>query len=276
VAKLTQSQRAKLPASAFAYIDSRGRRLLPINDEAHVRNALARFGQVAFEDDAAREKARLRLLKAAKKFGIVPVGFITTQLEAAKARSGTNLAALPTGTVTFLMTDMEASTKLLSDLGDGYAAVLRTVRSIVRRSVAAGGGHEVDARADEFFAAFASAPAAVEAALAVQRGIGDHRWPEGARVQLRIGLHTGRPTLTDTGYIGLSVHTTARVCAAGHGGQTLITETGREAAGSLPGVRFRSLGHFPLAGLPLPQEIFQVTAPGLPARFPKLRTEAAV
>src|SRR2546423_6723869 len=80
MAKLSSSERAKLPDSAFAYIDSSGRRRLPINDQAHVRNALARFERVRFEDDAARERARKRLLNAAKKYGIVPVGFITGQL----------------------------------------------------------------------------------------------------------------------------------------------------------------------------------------------------
>ena len=81
MARLDSTKRADLPNSAFAYVDARGRRRLPINDEAHVRNALARFGQVRFEDEAARERARKRLLNAAKKYGIVPVGFITGQLQ---------------------------------------------------------------------------------------------------------------------------------------------------------------------------------------------------
>ena len=79
--RLKTSKRSRLPDRAFAYIDSRGRRRLPVHDKAHVRNALARFNQVAFEDDAARERARTRLLNAAKKYGIVPVGFITGQLQ---------------------------------------------------------------------------------------------------------------------------------------------------------------------------------------------------
>src|ERR671922_798808 len=118
MARLTAKERAQLPDSAFAYIDSKGRRLLPINDEAHVRNALARFGQVAFEDEAARERARKRLLNAAKKYGIVPVGFITGQLRSERrdgeiqARS-TDVSTLPTGFVTFLLTDIADSTGLL-------------------------------------------------------------------------------------------------------------------------------------------------------------------
>src|SRR5215210_1669150 len=114
--RLGARERAKLPDSAFAYIDSRGRRRLPIHDAAHVRNALARFGQVAFEDEAARDRARSRLLRAAKKHGIMPIGFISAQLKPVRR--------LPTGHLTFLLTDIEGSTELLARLGDGYAAVL--------------------------------------------------------------------------------------------------------------------------------------------------------
>jgi hypothetical protein len=273
--QLNARDRADLPDRAFAYIDSRGRRRLPINDEAHVRNALARFGRVAFEDDAAREQARMRLLKAAKKYGIVPVGFITGQLrserqhattgrlvielgregapgelqqrlrrvlrdpslsvlhwsEAAgsyldgsgkpvplpaddegravtylerdgrpmtalvhdpavlddpdvtdsvlaavrfvieserlrgqmEARS-TDAAMLPTGFVTFLLTDIEGSTVLLQRLGDRYADLLNDVRNTVRGAILRAGGREIDARADEFFAVFERSVPAVEAA----------------------------------------------------------------------------------------------------------------
>lgn len=103
--KLTARERARLPDSAFAYIDAQGRRRLPIHDEVHVRNALARFTRVSFEDDATRDAARKRLLKAAKKYGIVPVGFIDGQLKSerlnAETRSGSiDAASLPTGFVT--------------------------------------------------------------------------------------------------------------------------------------------------------------------------------
>src|SRR5881409_4222600 len=106
MSRLKTSKRARLPDRAFAYIDSRGRRRLPVHDKAHVRNALARFNQVAFENDAARERARKRLLIAAKKFGIVPVGFITGQLQSARRPA----PPLPAGFVTFLLTDIEGST----------------------------------------------------------------------------------------------------------------------------------------------------------------------
>src|SRR6187200_3699722 len=107
MAKLSARERANLPDRAFAYIDSDGRRRLPIKDEAHVRNALARFGRVAFEDDAARDRARQRLLNAAKRFGIMPVGFIDREIR------GKSSIVLPTGAVTFLLTDIEGSTALL-------------------------------------------------------------------------------------------------------------------------------------------------------------------
>src|SRR3989442_15509017 len=127
MSRLAPRRRASLPKTAFAYIDSRGRRRLPIHDEAHVRNALARFNQVDFEHDAARERARQRLLHAAKKYGIVPIGFITGQLQSAR-RQATYPAPLPTGPVTLLMTAIEASTARLRRLGDRYRDLLSGVR----------------------------------------------------------------------------------------------------------------------------------------------------
>ena len=106
MADLRASERAKLPDSAFAYIDASGRRRLPINDEAHVRNALARFNRVLFDDDAARDRARTKLLKAAKRYGILPVGFIDGQIR----------PKLPTGQLTLLFADVEGSSRHLSEL----------------------------------------------------------------------------------------------------------------------------------------------------------------
>src|SRR5215204_7561195 len=137
---LRAKERAQLPDSAFAYIDSSGKRRLPIHDPAHVRNALARFGQVAFEDDAARDRARSRLLRAAKKHGIMPIGFINAQLEPQRK--------LPRGQVTFLLTDIERSTELLGRLGDRYAPLLADVRRLVRAAVRQAGETEVSARGD--------------------------------------------------------------------------------------------------------------------------------
>jgi class 3 adenylate cyclase len=277
MARLKPRKRAGLPDRAFAYIDARGRRRLPIHDKAHVKNALARFNQVDFEDDAARERARKRLLNAAKKYRIVPVGFITHQLQSerkyATARiqaTATDAAALPTGFVTLLMSDIEGSTILLRRLGDRYGPLLNDVRGVLRAAVSRAKGREIDARADEFFAVFERASAAVETAVAVQRELGERSWPDDVEVKVRLGIHSGQPTLTEGAYIGLAVHTTARVCAAGHGGQIVLSAATRTAIGTSPpsGVRFRSLGRHRLAGLPDPEGLFQVQARGLRASFP--------
>ena len=266
---LTTRQRAKLPDSAFAYVDSRGRRLLPIHDEGHVRNALARFSRINFEDDAGRDRARLKLLRAAKKYGIVPLGFMTRQLEPHRN--------LPGGAVTFLLADIEGSTALLTRLGDGYAGLLSDVRRILRTSVRRAGGHEVDARADEYFAVFAQAPAAIEAAAAAQRSIAGQPSAKGSKVRVRMGIHSGRPSLTSSGYVGLAVHAAARVCFAAHGGQVVLSYTTVSAVGEpLPdGLSVRSLGEHRLPGLPQAMELFQLVGADLASDFPPLRLAAA-
>jgi class 3 adenylate cyclase len=278
MARLTATDRAKLPDSAFAYVDSKGQRKLPINDEAHVRNALARFDRVTFESDAARERARRRLLNAAKRFGIVPVGFIDGQLESARLQGqaqgrSVDVAGLPTGFVTFLLTDIEDSTRLLGLLGDRYADLLREVRAIVRRAVLRAGGREVDSRADEFFAAFARPISAVEAAVAMQRALDDRSWPDDVECRVRAGIHSGKPTLTDTGYIGIAVHTAARICWAAHGGQIVASEPTVAAVEGeeTPSFGFVSLGRHKLPGITQVEELFQVQAPGLRSEFPSLR-----
>jgi class 3 adenylate cyclase len=182
--------------------------------------------------------------------------------------------ALPTGLVTLLMSDIEGSTLLLRKLGDRYGALLNDVRGILRAAVSGSGGHEIDARADEFFAVFERAGGAVEAAVAVQRDLAAREWPDGLEVRIRIGVHSGHPSLTETGYIGLAVHTTARICAAAHGGQIVVSAATRTAIGTSPpaGVRFRGLGRHRLSGLPDPEMLFQLQASGLRARFPAPRT----
>jgi class 3 adenylate cyclase len=266
VPPLTAKERAQLPDSAFAYIDSQGKRRLPINDASHVRNALARFGQVAFEDDDARDRARSRLLRAAQKHGIMPIGFISSQLQPQRK--------LPRGNVTFLLTDIERSTQLLARLGDGYAAVLAEVRRRVRAAVRKAGGRQVSATGDEVFAVFEQASEALDGALGIQRAMQDGGGPGGNEVRLRVGLHRGRPSLTETGYVGLSVHAAARICFAAHGGQIVMSAAVRSALkGSLPeGVALTDLGHWRFRGLPEPIEMFQVEAPGLDDEFPPLRS----
>ena len=133
---------------------------------------------------------------------------------------------LPSGTVTFLFTDIEGSTKLLHELGsEAYAEALAEHRSVVREAFARHGGLEVDTQGDAFFVAFPRALDAVQAAVAAQRAQAAHPWPEGAAVRVRMGLHTGEPTAAVGRYVGLAVHRAARVGAAGHGGQVLLSET---------------------------------------------------
>jgi class 3 adenylate cyclase len=262
---LDAKQRASLPDSAFAYIDSQGKRRLPINDAPHVRNALARFNQVSFEDEAARDKARTRLLRAAAKHGVVPVGFVSAQLQPHRK--------LPKGQVTFLLTDIEGSTELLRRLDDRYPSLISAIRRAMRTVVQKTGGREVDARADDLFAVFEAAPAALEAALAIQRAMHAGPWLDGIDVRVRIGVHSGRPTLTETGYVGLSVHTAARICYAAHGGQIVVSSAVRSAVleSLVEGVALRDLGAWRFQGLREPEALYQVEAIGLGAEFPPLR-----
>lgn len=272
---LSSRQRASLPSNAFAYIDSQGQRRLPINDESHVRNALARFNQVAFEDDAARQRARKRLLHAAKKFGILPIGFITSQLHS--ERNQATPAPLPKGFVTLLMTDIENSTAILRRLGARYRNLLKNARGVLRAAVLRAGGREIDVRADEFFAVFKHALRAIESAVAIQRALRGRSWPDGLKVRVRVGIHSGRPTLTEFGYVGLTVHTVARVCSTAQGGQIVMSSDTKAAVGrhAPPGIRFRSLGWRRLAGLADPVALYQVEADELHASVSPPRTKAA-
>jgi class 3 adenylate cyclase len=277
---LDAKARAGLPDTAFAYVDSRGRRRLPINDEAHVRNALSRFNQTSFEDEAARDRARTRLLRAAKKYRIVPVGFMTGQLQNERklgeidARAGV-ARSLPVGFVTLLLADIEDSTGLVRRLGQRYAAVLDDVRRLLRAAIRASHGREVDTRADEIFAVFTRAEAGLNAALAMQRRLLARAWPEESQVRIRVGLHSGSPTLTDSGYVGMVVNTAARVCFAGHGGQIVLTAEARDAiqASSPAGIALKDLGLHHLQGLPSPVALFQVMADDLPSEFEPPRTQ---
>jgi class 3 adenylate cyclase len=379
MARLSASERAKLPDSAFAYVDSRGQRRLPINDEPHVRNALSRFGQVRFETEKARETARRKLLHAAKRHGILPVGFIDGELRSAGRRSdagrliielgrietsaeleaelrrtlndptlsllrwskpegtyidcdaeptalpaasseqhttflqgrgrplmaivhdrsvlqapeiteavmaavhlvagkelldeidelGIATDGLPDGEVTFLLTDIEGSTLLLRALGERYAGILADVRTIIREAVLQAGGRQVEARADEFVAVFEGSAEAVDAAVAMQQSMAERAWPDGHQVRVRVGLHTGDIILTETGYVGITVHTAARIMSAAHGGQVLVSGTTRAAAAASASARlFRSLGTHRLRGLADEHELLQVEATGLGSEFP--------
>jgi class 3 adenylate cyclase len=146
--------------------------------------------------------------------------------------------------VTFLFTDIEGSTALLRELGERYAEVLGRERSILREALTAAGGQEIDTQGDAFFFSFTRAREAVAGAVVAQRALADEDWPEGVDVKVRMGLHTGEPSLGDEGYVGLDVVRAARICSAGHGGQILLSETTRALLGSdLPeGVTLHDLG----------------------------------
>ena len=214
MATLTAKQRAQLPDSAFAYIDSSGKRRLPINDASHVRNALSRFSQVAFEDDAARDRARLRLLNAAKKFGIMPIGFISAQLEPQRK--------LPRGQVTFLLADIEGSTELLQRLGDDYASLLADVRRVVRAPVRAAKAHGCPHGATTC-SPCSSRPGgarrrARDPARDASAYVAGGHWSAGCESACAAAAQ-----LTETGYVGISVHAAARICFSAHGGQIVLS-----------------------------------------------------
>jgi class 3 adenylate cyclase len=242
---------------------------LPINDAAHTRNALARFNQTVFEDEAARDRARSRLLKAAKKYGIVPLGFMEGQLKSARLGEP---RLLPRGLVTLMFADIEDSTTLVRALGDRYASFLSDLRELLRAAIRDSGGQEVDVRADELFAVFVQTSKALATALSIQRMSSARAWPDNVECRLRIGLHRGEPTLTDNGYVGLVVNTAARVCSAAHGRQILVTDAVRSAVadGEVADIGFRHLGSYRLRGLPAREALYQVEAEGLQADFPPL------
>jgi len=177
-----------------------------------------------------------------------------------------------TGTVTLLFTDIEGSTRLLVDLGDRYEAVLADHRRLLRKAFGAQNGTEIDTAGDGFFYAFPRARGALLAAIDGQRALAGHDWPLPVRV--RMGLHAGEPVSTETGYVGLDVHRAARICAAAHGGQILLSQTTRDLAGSdLPDeIRLIDLGEHQLKDLPTPERLFQVVAPELVHEFPPLRS----
>jgi predicted ATPase/class 3 adenylate cyclase len=183
------------------------------------------------------------------------------------------MADLPTGTVTFLFTDIEGSTGLLQALGDRYAAVLGEHAAIIRRAVADGGGVEVSTHGDAFFAVFRSPAGAVRAAVAAQLGLAAHDWSPGPPVRVRMGLHTGEGALGGDDYAGIDVHRAARIADAAHGGQVLVSDATRGLVQhDLPdGASLRDLGEHHLRGLPDPERLHQLAGDGLEADFPPPR-----
>jgi YVTN family beta-propeller protein len=184
------------------------------------------------------------------------------------------VSELPTGTVTFLFTDIEGSTQLLQRLGPAYAKVLSEHQGIVRAAVAAHHGREVDTQGDSFFLAFRRGKDAVAAAVAIQRDLAAHGWPEGGVIKLRIGLHTGEPQVGEDRYVGMGVNKAARIGAAGHGGQVLLSRTTRDLVEDElpPGVTIRDLGDRRLKDIERPEHLFQLVIEGLQSEFGQLKT----
>jgi predicted ATPase/class 3 adenylate cyclase/Tfp pilus assembly protein PilF len=182
--------------------------------------------------------------------------------------------APPAGTVSFVFTDIEGSTQLLQQLGPRYADALLAHQRLLRAAFAAHSGYEVDTQGDSFFVAFATAPDALVAAVDAAQALAQHAWPEGTSLRVRMGLHSGAPQLVGTRYIGLDVHRAARIAAAGHGGQILLSEA---MAGlvrhDLPGdLTLRDLGAHRLKDLQQAEHIYQAVLADLPSDFPALRS----
>jgi DNA-binding NarL/FixJ family response regulator/class 3 adenylate cyclase len=177
---------------------------------------------------------------------------------------------LPTGTVTFLFTDVEDSTGLVRDLGDVYGSVISDHRAVVRQAAGDRGGYEVDCRGDEFFLAFVRPHDAVETALAIQREHAARSWPGERPVRVRIGIHTGEPAVEDDDYVGIDVHRAARLCSAGHGGQVLLSKAALDVVGD---AEVKDLGEYELKGLPQVERIFQLLDSELQIDFPPLRLD---
>jgi predicted ATPase/class 3 adenylate cyclase len=176
---------------------------------------------------------------------------------------------LPSGTVTLLFTDVEGSTRLARELGERWAGVLAEHRRLLREAFAAHDGYEVDTQGDAFFVAFAGAADAAGAAAAVQRLLASHAWPEGVELRVRIGIHSGEPVVSEEGYVGVDVHRAARIAAAAHGGQVLLSAATRELLG---GFTVKNLGEFRLKDLTAPERLFQLVVDGVASEFPPPRS----
>lgn len=196
------------------------------------------------------------------------------QDEGTPIASPPTLPGLPGGTITFLFTDVEGSTRLLQHLKADYAPLLDEQQRILRQAIAHHAGQVVDTQGDSFFAAFSRALDALHAVIEAQNELATHAWPDGADVRVRMALHTGEPLIAGDRYIGMDVHRAARIGAAGHGGQVLLSQTTRDLVdGELPaGVTLRDLGEHRLKDLRRPNHLFQLVIADLPSEFPPLKT----
>src|SRR5690242_9538464 len=187
------------------------------------------------------------------------------------------MGELPTGTITMLFSDVEGSTALLSRLGDRYGEALSAQRAIQRAAFCEFGGHEMGTEGDSFFVVFRSAADAVSCCLAAQRNLAGYDWPGGVTLRVRMGLHSGEPIRHEDGYIGLDVHRAARIAAAAHGGQVVLSDATRLLVESqLPAdVSIRDLGFHRLKDIEAPERIYQLAASGLLERFSPLKSLGA-
>jgi class 3 adenylate cyclase/DNA-binding CsgD family transcriptional regulator len=180
---------------------------------------------------------------------------------------------LPTGTVTFLFTDIEGSTRLLKSLGrDRYGEVLATHNRLLRGAFSEAGGLEIETKGDSFFVVFGSAGSAVEAAASAQQALAAQEWPDGVDVRVRMGLHTGEASVGSDGYVGFAVHQASRIGDAGHGGQVLLSSTTATLVRHElpPALGLRDLGETQLPDFDRPERLFQLEVEGLPGEFPPL------
>jgi class 3 adenylate cyclase len=187
------------------------------------------------------------------------------------------MSGLPSGTVTFVFSDIEGSTSLLKALGDRYGDVLSGHRRLMRECFATRGGVEIDTQGDAFFFAFPRARDAVSAAVEAQRLHASNEWPKGHVVRVRMGLHTGEPAVGSEGYLGIDVVRAARLCTVGRGGQVILSETTRALVGnSFPdGVSVHTLGERRLKDIDEPERIFELDIDGAPTPDPPATPDAA-
>jgi class 3 adenylate cyclase len=182
---------------------------------------------------------------------------------------------LPEGTVTFLFTDIEGSTRLLASLGESYGDALAEHRRLLREAFTSSGGGEVDIQGDAFFYAFARAQDAVTAAVAGQRALSSHDFGDGVELKVRMGIHTGEPARSQEGYVGPDVHLGSRICAVAWGGQIVVSAATAAVISGLKDVTLRSLGDHSLKDIDERISLHQVVSPGLREDFPALRSVGA-
>jgi predicted ATPase/class 3 adenylate cyclase len=192
-------------------------------------------------------------------------------------RADGEVAELPTGTLTMLFSDIEGSTALVRRLGERYGEALSAQRTLLRAAFRSFGGRELSTEGDSFFVVFESAIAAVGCCVAGQRALARHDWPDGVTVRVRMGLHSGEPTRHEDNYVGLDVHRAARIAAAAHGGQVVLSDATRHLVESrlAADVLLRDLGWHRLKDIEAPERIYQLVVTGLPDRFPSLKSLGA-